>query len=356
MIAAISTHLNLSMSPAREIAYKVLYKVANGGYATDLLHREHAAARDIALAEAIVLGCLRYQAQLDHLMAVFSGRTAKLDIEVRIALRMAIFQLRYMDRIPTHAAVDDSVELVKRAHKRSATGFVNAVLRKVHRDPVAWPDRATELSMPPWLLARWDDHYGPDVATRMAGAALTEPAAHIHPTTGRQQDIGAQSIVPLLDIHSGNLVLDLCAAPGNKTAQILAVGARTVACDRYAARLAAVDSQALRVQLNAATPLPFGPIFDRILLDAPCSGTGTLARNPEIKWRLRAADLADFQSLQRTMLTHARACLKPSGKLVYATCSLEPEENEHVASGATSQHHRLPGRDVGDGFFAAEFL
>jgi 16S rRNA (cytosine967-C5)-methyltransferase len=338
------------MSPAREIAFRVLQKVAKGGYATDLLRREKATPRDIALAESIVLGCLRYQPQLDFLIGLFSGRSAKLDEEVRIALRMGIYQLRYLDRIPAHAAVADSVEIVKQARKKSATGFVNAVLRKVHRDPVTWPDQATELCMPPWLLARWQAHYGTDTATEMARAALVEPEAVINPATGRQQDAGAQTIVPLLGVEPGMLVLDLCAAPGNKTAQMLAIGARVVACDLYRKRLLTVDPAAARVLLDAGSPLPFGPVFDRILLDAPCSGTGTLARNPEIKWRLREQDLAAFQELQRRMLKNALACLKPGGHLVYSTCSLEREENEDVAP---QTHLRLPGRDPGDGFFAS---
>lgn len=343
------------MSPAREIAYRVLRKVSEGGYATDLLRREKADARDIALAESIVLGCLRYQAQLDHLIEVFSGKSGKLDDEVRTALRMGIFQLRYLDRIPAHAAVGESVDLVKKAGKRSAAGFVNAILRKVHRDPVQWPDLPTELSMPPWLLARWQQHYGNDAASAMAGAALEEPTATINEATGRQQDIGAQSIVPLLDAQPGMLVLDVCAAPGNKTAQILATGARVVACDRYPSRLAAVDSAAHRVLIDAAQGIPFGPVFDRILLDAPCSGTGTLARNPEIKWRLQESDLARFTDTQRRILENALKCLKPGGRLVYATCSLEREENEDIVRGqrVTATHLRQPGREAGDGFFAA---
>jgi 16S rRNA (cytosine967-C5)-methyltransferase len=343
------------MSPAREIAFRLLRKVARGGYATDLLRRESGDARDLALAEAIVLGCLRHQAQLDHLITVFSGRTVRLDEEVRIALRMGMFQLRYLDRIPAHAAVADSVELVKQARKRSAAAFVNAVLRKVHREPVAWPDTATELSMPAWLLARWRQHYGVEAATAMARAALTEPAVFVNPATGRLQDIGAQSIVPLLDLQPGMLVLDVCAAPGNKTAQLLALGARVVACDRYPARLAAVDPAAQRVLADATTGLPFRRVFDRVLLDAPCSGTGTLARNPEIKWRLREADLAEFAARQRRMLHHALTCLKPGGKLLYSTCSLEREENEAVVEGhaVRATYLRQPGRDPGDGFFAA---
>jgi len=344
------------VSPAREIAFRVLQRVHGGGYATDLLRRESGDARDLALAESIVLGCLRYQAQLDYLIEFFSGRKQpKLDDEVRIALQMGIFQLRYLDRIPAHAAVTESVELVKQAHKRSAAGFVNAVLRKVNRNPVAWPDKATELSVPAWMLERWQQQYGEQAAAAIAHAALEQPEAAINPDTGRQQDPGAQSIVPLLDIQPGMTVLDLCAAPGNKTAQILALGAHVTAADRYLKRLAEVPAEAQRVVLDAATALPFNAKFDRILVDAPCSGTGTLARNPEIKWRLRPNDLARFADLQRKILEQALPHLKPGGKLVYSTCSLEREENEEIVAGGTT-HLRLPGRDPGDGFFAAVII
>ena len=344
------------MSPARDIAFRVLKRVHEGGYATDLLRRESADQRDLALAESIVLGCLRYQGQLDYLIDVFSGRKQpKLDEEVRIALRMGIFQLRYLDRIPAHAAVTESVELVKQAHKRSAAGFVNAVLRKVNRDPVRWPDAATEVSLPAWMLNRWQQQYGEEAAREIARAALEEPEAAINPDTGRQQDLGAQSIVPLLAIEPGMTVLDLCAAPGNKTAQILALGGRVTAADRYLKRLADVPPKAQRVVLDAATTLPFSMKFDRILVDAPCSGTGTLARNPEIKWRLRESDLSRFAALQRKILENALLSLKPGGRLVYSTCSLEREENEDISAGlaASATHLRLPGRDPGDGFFAA---
>src|SRR4029078_2273119 len=128
-------------------------------------------SRDAALAETLVLGCLRNQSQLDFLIAHFAGRRQpKLDLEVRIALRLGIFQLRYLDRVPAHAAVAESVELVKSARKRSATGFVNAVLRKVNRAPVAWPDRATELSLPAWMLDRWELQFGPALALGIAAA------------------------------------------------------------------------------------------------------------------------------------------------------------------------------------------
>ena len=345
-------------SPAREISFDILKKVREGGYASDLLRRETAPlpARDAALAESIVFGCLRYQSQLDFLIGLYSGRPSqKLDDEVRIALRMGIFQLRYLDRIPAHAAIAESVELVKRARKRSAAGFVNAILRKVDRKAVAWPGPAIALSLPEWLLESWQRQYGAPAAKNIARAALSQPESHENPDTGRKQDIGARFIVPLLEIQPGMTVLDLCAAPGNKTAQALAAGGKVVACDRYPNRLLNVPPQAARVVLDGTNPLPFSRKFDRILVDAPCSGTGTLARNPEIKWRLQPADLPAFAARQRQLLANALEFLAPGGRLVYATCSLERPENEDVVSGlpVAGIHHRLPGRDPGDGFFAA---
>jgi 16S rRNA (cytosine967-C5)-methyltransferase len=352
-----------AVSASREISFRILIKVHAGGYASDLLRHESAALppRDAALAETLVFGCLRYQSQLDFLIAHYSGRPQpKLDLEVRVPLRLGIYQLRYLDRIPAHAAVAESVELVKSAHKRSAAGFVNAVLRKVDRSPVRWPDRATELSIPAWMLERWERFYGPVIAADIAQAALAEPEVYLNPVTGRQQDIGAQSIVPLLAIEPGMTVLDLCAAPGNKTAQAIAAGGRVIACDRYYRRLEEVPYQAARVVLDAADPLPFSTEhesdrFDRILIDAPCSGTGTLARNPEIKWRLAASDITVFQGRQRTMIQRALPHLRRGGRLVYATCALEQEENEAVIEGfrATETLSRIPGRDPGDGFFVA---
>lgn len=346
--------MSAKVSPARDAAFRILLRVAAGGYASDLLRRETLDPRDAALAESIVMGCLRYQRQLDFLIDHFSGRAAKLDEEVYVALRMGMDQLRYLDRVPAHAAVAESVELVKQARKKSAAGLVNAVLRKVHRDPVEWPSRAIACSLPDWMLARWDAQYGPETAEKIARAALAEPEVFLNPDTGRQQDIGAQTIVPLLEIEPGMDVLDLCAAPGNKTAQAIAAGGRVVAADRYAQRLREVPAEAMRVALDATAPLPFQVQFDRILIDAPCSGTGTLARNPEIKWRLKPSDFAGFAERQKKILANGFDRLKPGGILVYSTCSLEREENEDVVSGYGAEiHTRLPGRDSGDGFFAA---
>lgn len=346
-----------------------------GGYASDLLLERTALldSRDAGLANEIVFGLLRYQNQLDFLIP-----NRRLDSEVRIALRMGIYQLRYLDRIPRHAAVSESVELVKRARKRSAVGFVNAILRKVNREPVAWPDRSVELSHPQWLLDRWERQFGAEATEAIVRSDLLPPAPYVRVRPGvevppglertdvpgcfrgtaeglQQMDIGSQSIVPLLNLRSGQRFLDLCAAPGNKTAQALESGVRAAACDLHASRLAPLKRLGIDlVQLDARQSLPFGPIFDRILVDAPCTGTGTLARNPEIKWRLREEEIFELQLKQRLILENALAVLKPGGRLVYSTCSLEREENEEVVQNrANHMIRRMPGRDPGDGFFAA---
>lgn len=370
----------------------MLHQVAGGGYATDLLLEQTAdlPSRDAGLASQLVFGCLRYQLQLDFLIGYFSRRNPdSLDEAVRLLLRMGIFQLRYLDRVPAHAAVHEAVELAKR-HRRGAAGLINAVLRKVTRRAVRWPDPAIELSCPAWLLDRWTHHFGREQSHAIARAALSEPAKYIRVTPGaepptavaikqtdvpgcfrvldsstgnlRLQDIGSQSVIPHLDLQPGQTLLDLCAAPGNKTMQALETPVRVIACDISARRISEIPRVCPRVVLNAAAPLPFKNCFDRVFIDAPCSGTGTLARNPEIKWRVRTEDLLRLQRTQIGILKRGLGQLAAGGRLVYATCSLEREENEDVvravvadAEGAKliSEHWRLPGRDEGDGFYTA---
>ena len=367
----------VTISPARRTAFAVLDRVEGGAWASDLLMAAGAGldSRDAGLASEIVFGVLRRQAQLDFLIEHFGG-ARRLDREVRLALRMGIYQLRYLERVPPHAAVAESVELVKRARKRSAAGMANAVLRKVDRAPVEWPSREVELSCPAWLLERWERNYGADAARGIALVALEEPGkyARVSAAGTRFQDIGSQTIVPLLELERGQTFLDLCAAPGNKTAQALEAGVRAVACDLHYHRLRALRGMAADlVVLDGTQPLPLARRFDRILVDAPCSGTGTLGRNPEIKWRLQPGDLTDLHGRQRALLSNALAALAPGGRLVYSTCSLEPEENQDVVAefapggfgpsplppglaakpGVAAVWERLPGRDAGDGFWAA---
>jgi 16S rRNA (cytosine967-C5)-methyltransferase len=212
--------------------------------------------------------------------------------------------------------------------------------------------------MPAWLLERWDRQFGKQTATRIAASSLEPPETHIA-STGRIQDIGAQSIVPFLDLKPGQNFLDLCAAPGNKTAQAIACGVRAVACDIHLHRLVQMrDLNCPLVVLDGTRELPFRSKFDRILIDAPCSGTGTLGRNPEIKWRLKPSDLSELHAKQVALIRRALEHLCPGGRLVYSTCSLEKEENEKVIQeigGAWHTSERLPGLNPGDGFFVATY-
>ena len=373
----------MKLAPARQAAFGALLAVDRGGWSAEVLAAKsaHLDARDAGLALDIVFGTLRRRGEIDFVIGRCSKRPIEqLDPTVRIAIEMGIYQLWFLDRVPAHAAVNDSVELARRAGKASASAFVNAVLRRAIREQIAAP---SEASTPPWLLERWIAQYGPETAHGIAQASLTTPERYIRvgggippvgaeatsvpgcyalplgePGAYRFQDIGSQAVVPLLDLRAGHRFLDVCAAPGNKTAQALETPVHAIAGELHPSRARTLLPLGIPVVVMDATrPLPFSLKFDRILVDAPCSGTGTLARNPEIKWRLRPSDIPDLQRRQIAILGNALRQLAPDGVLVYSTCSLEREENEEVvaASGASvvDTMQRIPGRDPGDGFFAA---
>ncbi len=377
------------MSSARQIAYGVLLTVEHGAQSGDSLDRSLAGldSREAGLATEIVYGVLRRRAQLQALIArVSSRRPDRMDAHVRVAIEMGAYQMRFLDRVPDHAAVSESVDLVKHAKKNQASALVNAVLRRLPPLPQRWGDEAVEFSLPPWLWRRWVSRFGVEMARRLGEACLRPPEPFIHvqageepppgceptevpgcfrviegmPEGARRQDIGAQTVVPLLELQPGQRFLDLCAAPGNKTAQALETpGLKAVACDSSQARLAAFHAAGVDlVRLDAAHSLPFAAVFDRVLVDAPCSGTGTLGRNPEIRWRLSEGDIRKHAERQRRILRNALSCLKPGGQLVYSTCSLEREENEDVVRAVApdrvrAERMRVPGRHAGDGFYAA---
>jgi 16S rRNA (cytosine967-C5)-methyltransferase len=393
----------VSLSASRWIAFDVLRRVeAEGAYASDLLHAEldtRIKSADAALATELVMGVLRWRRLLDFLLErQMKKPVGRLDLPVAIALRMGAYQLRFLERIPARAAVNESVELVKRARKSSAASLVNAVLRKIASAAkeslekflpagISAAERLGILySHPTWMVERWLARLGEERTIallevnnrtpRLACAvhdldhrqeiirALEESGMRVEPgallksafaVTGGSpsqtpaflagqisiQDEASQAIPLLLGVRAGDRVLDLCAAPGGKTASLVrAAGANgmVVAADRHAHRLRAMASQFQRLglrdvkmlEVDATQPLPFRGEFDRILVDAPCSGTGTLARHPEIRWRLRAEQLAESSAGQRLMLANALAKLAPGGRLVYSTCSIEPEENEDV--------------------------
>jgi len=407
----------MKVSPARAAAFDALLRVErDGAFATDALDAllEGLEKRaDAALATELTMGVLRSRRTLDFLIQHFVGRPAEsLDLEVLLALRISLYQLRFLSRVPASAAVNESVELAKRARKRSAAGLVNAALRRAARDErtkgsldallPAGLSPADGLGMllshPTWLVECWFTRFGElntrallavnNQPPRLCGAvvdaaragdvltSLAEDGFDVQPgawlasavelkavprggvaasravRAGRLliQDEASQMIPLLLDVKQGQRVLDLCAAPGGKVAR-LAQQASVVAGDLHPHRLrqmrellrkiAARDVRL--VALDAGKPLPFNLRFDRILLDAPCSGTGTLARNPEIRWRLQPQDLAALQEKQKAMLRQALSQLAPGGRLVYSTCSLEPEENEEVLAAALAE---FPGARV----------
>ena len=374
----------MNLAPARKAAFAALLAVDRGAWSAEALAAKSVQldARDAGLTSDIVFGVLRRRGELDDVIRQYSKvPLEKLDPEVWIALEMAFYQIRFLDRVPAHAAVNDAVELARRSGTASAASFVNAVLRQSQRRPVEVPET---LSTPAWLLDRWTTRYGRDAAMGIAGASLKVPERYIRvgsaePPAGaeatevpgcyrlasgdpgpfRFQDISAQAVVPLLRLEAGQTFLDLCASPGNKTAQALETpGLRAVACDLHRSRARMLRELGIAVVvLDARDRLPFSRQFDRILIDAPCSGTGTLARNPEIKWKLEPEDFADLQERQIAILRSGLGQLAPGGLLVYSTCSLEREENEDVIQSAGASvlktFQRIPGRDPGYGFFAA---
>lgn len=388
----------MPVSPARAAACDILVRVdAHDAYASELLHASHYAKlsrADHALATELVMGVLRWRSLLDEEIAKrCSIKLEKLDPEVLVSLRLAAYQFMFLDRIPTHAVVHESVELVKRARKGSGAAFVNAVLRKLttsktHPGVSAAPKTALELSdaaaHPKWLVERWIREFGFDFAHQICSydqkvpqscIRLTDPAAErdleregIKLAPGnllasarrvvegdlsrtrpfREGQISVQDeasqLVALLVGEASN-ILDCCAAPGGKTrvvaernpsARILAVEIHP-----HRARLLRKLVQANNVHVIAADArhLPTSALFDRVLADVPCSGTGTLARNPDIKWRLKADDLLDLQARQLAILQAAMQRVAPGGRLIYSTCSLEKEENVEVVEKVLSLDH-----------------
>jgi 16S rRNA (cytosine967-C5)-methyltransferase len=356
------------ISPARAAAFEILERVAHtDAHSDDLLHSSRLtdlSQADRNLTTTLVLGVLRWQIALDALLQPLLSRP---DIElaspVATAIRLGAFQLRYLDRIPAHAALSESVELARSAGHGHAAGMVNAILRKLTRTP---PPRrplvetthalAQRLSHPEWLVARWQKNYARATAIAICEFDQTPPShsdlfAEPEPDSALPHlDAGSRLVAELAAAsHAApRRIWDACAAPGGKTL-ILAhrhPGADLLATDlnprrlrnlsdrlRSAAplvRILPADAAALAPDA-AALPAEEGP-FDLILCDVPCSGTGTLARNPELKLRLQPSDLARQATRQREILAAALTRLAPGGRLLYSTCSLEPEENEAVVA------------------------
>jgi len=398
---------SVTVTPARRVAHDILLRVETGSFASNLLASipdSELSAADRSLAQELVLGVLRWRKLLDYFLERYARRAlGSLDPPVLIALRMGLYQLRQLSRVPAPAAVSESVNLVKRARLASAAPFVNAVLRKAARNPNdtigndlddPMERLAVEVSHPSWMIGRWSRSLrNLDAARALALAnnqaappafrvntiktevdkvlgALKEQGCVTRPSglapgalvaearSGRTlidasrkglvyiQSEASQLVSVLLAAEVGQTILDLCAAPGSKATHIAALTSNhspIVACDIHPSRLKALSQICRTLGVTSVQPLaadmsqglPFANDFhkfDRVLIDAPCSGTGTLRENPEIKWRLAPGDITRLAELQYSLLTAGASAVRPGGRLVYSTCSMEPEENEEVVN------------------------
>jgi len=385
-------------SPSRITAFDILVRVERAhSFASELLHSASYAklsATDHALATELVMGVLRWRSKLDAQIAkVSSMPVMKLDLEVLTALRLGSYQVGWLDRVPVRAAIHESVELVKHARKRSAVPFANAVLRKLaarearagesYNASILTATSAKDLSEtaahPAWIIDRWVSQYGLQVARQICLYNQTIPTSTIRlrdshaPTllqgegvvlapgeflcSARQifsgdvmqsgvlaanqiaiQDEASQLVAAL--VGRGKRILDCCAAPGGKTWSIADRNptSEVVAVEIHRHRAALLEKRvaANNVQVISQDFLEFtdNESFDRVLCDVPCSGTGTICRNPEIKWGLSRQDLRDLPVRQLALLKAAMRHVTPGGKLVYSTCSLEREENESIVERA----------------------
>ena len=445
-MADLNKERNDSPSPARLLAFEILQRVEGGAFASVLLTSRAAElpANDRGLCQELVKGVLRRRLWLDRLIAHYANREPeRLDPAVRVVLRLGLYQLRFLSRVPASAAVNESVKLVRFARLRSADRLVNAVLRRATREPEYDPligltdaiERiAVETSHPQWLIKRWANAFGFDEASRFAQANNANPTVAFRVVHNREseseviesirkagvvvlpstvtpgawlvagsanvvrelaiegviylQDEASQLVGHILGAKEGERILDLCAAPGGKSTHIADLTndrAFIVSGDVHLHRLRTLNAIATdqrlgsinAVNINALNELPFPEgSFDRVLVDAPCTGTGTLQRNPEIRWRISPADIEDLSARQFHFLVSGSRMVKAGGQLVYSTCSVELEENEQVSSKflekttgfrpiALSVKPNLlcgpgmariwPHRDKADGFFIAGF-
>ena len=349
-----------TISPARAAAFAILEQVENSSaHSDDLLHGPlmvGLSQADKNLATTLVLGVLRQQISIDaRIRPLLQRPEARLASPVATALRMGAFQLLHLDRIPAHAALSESVELARENGQPHAAGMVNAVLRGLTR--AAAPRKplvesvaalAERLGHPSWLVERWVKHYGRAAAEKIAEYDEQEPGAgdlFERSEDGPRMDDGSRLVAELAAacVEAPKRIWDCCAAPGGKTMVLAArhSAAELLATDVSGRRLRAMETRLRREMPAAKVRMLEADVarlaesegeFDLILCDVPCSGTGTLARNPEIKLRLEPAEFSRQAKRQRDILAAALKRLAPGGRLVYSTCSLEPEENEAVVA------------------------
>lgn len=377
----------MKISRARVAAYEILKRIeTDHALSANLLpqYESNLSPRDAALAHELVLGALRRQIYLDRHIEAHSGKK-KTDPEITVALRLGLYQLYFLSRIPAHSAINESVELAKYARKRSAAGFINGILRSAERErrSLSFESKIEQISYetshPVWLLEKWVRDFGVEAAHSIAVANNRVPTLTFrrtkkgidHPldlsvysesqiTQGcfsadrldddlRRmsgdgliyfQDEGSQMIANSIDLTNGGRFLDVCASPGGKATVVAAnyPDVTIIAGDLTARRIdtlvQVVEKQGADVQVvryDAERNLPYAESsFDAVLVDAPCSGTGTIRHNPEIRYRVKTEDLSRLRALQLSILENSANVVVSGGTLTYTTCSLELEENERV--------------------------
>ncbi len=380
----------MKVSPARAAAFDVLLRIEREAAFSSVLlpiYEGKLTVKDKGLCHELTLGVLRRKLYLDAIIDQLSSNR-KLDAEVEIALQIGLFQLIFLDRVPPHSAINESVELVSRAKKTSAKSFVNALLRKFQREPVEpkYSDETERISIftshPRWLVERWIRQFGIEEAAALCEANNRTPplvfrfinndeknTEHILSSESVQksefvpggfraaamsksltdlakgnriyfQDEGSQLVAQAVIAEGGKRILDVCAAPGGKTTMI-ARDRETfvVAGDVRPSRVARLAENCAKhnasnvsiIQYDAEAALVFkDESFDVVFVDAPCTGTGTIRHNPEIRYSVAEKDFNELSGKQLHILKNASELTAPGGSLIYSTCSLETEENEAV--------------------------
>lgn len=391
------------ISPARLAAFEILQKIEKEKAFSSVLlplYEENLNEKDRALCHELTLGVLRRQIYLDQIIEKLSNKkTGKLDIAVLVALRMGLYQLIFLDKIPAYSALNESVNLVKRAGKTSASGFVNAILRRAEREKIFEFEFADEIerlvsetSHPRWLIEKWIEQFGFEETEKLASAnnetpvlafrftrktaeetrgilnrkdaesqALIEKSDFLencfrvrkmdevlHKLAAQGeiyfQDEASQMVGEAVELRENENFFDVCAAPGSKTTFVasnfeIQKSNFFVAGDFHTHRVEILRKNCLNqgadfvrvLQYDAENSLPFADeVFDVVLLDAPCTGTGTIRHNPEIRYFLKKSDFPELSRKQLKILQNASKLVKAGGRLIYSTCSLEPEENEAI--------------------------
>jgi 16S rRNA (cytosine967-C5)-methyltransferase len=373
-----------------------------------VLERELLSPLDTGLVTELVYGTISRRNTLDDALARFikgKGGLAKLQPWVLQLLRISLYQIRYLDRVPARAAVHEAVEIAKRRGHQGIASLVNGVLRNVLRKPECFDELpkaslaarlAIELSHPEWLVARWLKLYGEEATRAMCESNNKPPHASIRANllkTGREelirdmlqhfpdarpsmisaagivlggghaagtrwfrdglctiQDESSMLVAPALKPQQGQRVLDACAAPGGKTthiAELMGNAGEIVACDVHEHKRELIRQNAKRLTVSIITPIVADAaaltpeehgMFDRILLDAPCTGLGVIRRKPDLKWQKTANDIKQIARLQAQLLEQVSRLLKPEGLLVYSTCTIDPEENQRVIEQFIARH------------------